>query len=135
MICRSIGVLLAATCAASAFAQPVETVILPPELPWNGQSLELALPADHEWATPAEQDAFERTPRYDETVAWLRRLVDRAPELTMVSLGRSAEGRDIWMVVASRGGAADPAALRENARPTLLAHAAKAARSSPGSSS
>ena len=123
MIGRSIAALLTAACATLVFAQPAETVILPPELPWNGKSLELALPASHEWATPAEQDAFERTPRYDETVAWLRRLVDRAPDLTMLSLGQSAEGREIWMVVASRGGAADPAALRRSGRPILLAHA------------
>jgi len=123
MICRLFGLLLAAGCVASVFAQPAESVILPPELPWEGKSLALALPAGHEWATHFEQSGLERTPRYDETVAWLRRLVDRAPELTLVSLGRSAEGREIWMVVASREGAADPAALRENARPTLLAHA------------
>ncbi len=123
MICRFFVALLTAACVTSVLAQPAENAHLPPELPWSGKSLELVLPADHEWATPAEQAGLERTPRYDETVAWLRRLVDRAPELTLVSLGQSAEGREIWMVVASRGGAADPAGLRKNGRPILLAHA------------
>ena len=120
---RAIFVLVAVTFSASAAAQPAEIAILPPELPWSGKSLELALSADHEWATLFEQSGLERTPRYDETVSWLQRLVDEAPELSMVSLGRSAEGREIWMVVASREGAADAAALRKNGRPILLAHA------------
>ena len=38
-------------------------------------------------------------------------------------IGRSAEGRDIWMVIASREGAATPEGLRRNGRPILLAHA------------
>jgi hypothetical protein len=109
--------------AALAAPAPSGTAILPPELPWDGKSRELALPADHEWATPCERSGLERTPRYDETVAWLRRLVDRSPRLSMLSLGRSAEGRDIWMVVASREGAATARALSADGRPTLLAHA------------
>ena len=123
MIRRSLAALLTVAGATSVFAQPAETMILPPELPWSGKSLELVVPADHEWATHFEQSGLERTPRYDDTVAWLQRLVKRAPELTLVSLGPSAEGRQIWMVVASREGAADPAGLRKNGRPTLLAHA------------
>lgn len=111
---------VAGTCA---LAQPAETAILPPELPWHGKSLELALPADHEWATPFERSGLERTPRYDETVAWLERLVAASPRLHMLSLGQSAEGRDVWMVVASKEGAATPEALQANGRPTLLAHA------------
>jgi hypothetical protein len=96
---------------------------LPPELPWSGESLELVVPADHEWATPFERSGLERSPRYEETVAWLRRLVKKAPELEMVSIGKSAEGRDIWMVVASREGGMDSARLANNGRPTLLVQA------------
>ena len=63
------------------------------------------------------------TEGYAETIEWLRTLVDAAPELRLLSLGRSAEQRESWMVVASKEGAADPAGLRRNGRPTLLAQA------------
>jgi murein tripeptide amidase MpaA len=94
--------------------------ILPPELPWSGRSEALVVPADHPWVTPAETSRFEQTPRYEETVAWLRRLVASAPELALLSLGRTPEGRDLWMVVASRERARTPEALRASGKPTLL---------------
>ena len=53
---------------------------LPPTVPWNGESRALVVPADHEWATPSEETGLTRTPRYDETVTWLRRLVDTPPD-------------------------------------------------------
>ena len=108
--------------ASGSAAGPVEAV-LPPLEPWRGRSLELAVAADHPWATPFEVGGMVASPSYDETVAWLERLVEAAPELEMVSLGRSPEGRDIWMVIASRQGAATPGALHEAGRPVLLAQA------------
>ena len=109
-----------ASAGPGASAEAPEPV-LPPLEPWEGGSLELAVPPDDPWATPFERDGMVRSPSYDETVAWLERLVAAAPELQMVSLGRSHEGREIWMVIASREGAATPAALREAGRPVLLA--------------
>jgi murein tripeptide amidase MpaA len=112
-----------ASATHAAERKPGTDAVLPPEVPWTGQSLSLAVPAADPWATPAEKAGLLRTPRYDETVAFLRRLVAQAPELRLVSIGRSAEGRDIWMVVASREGADTPQALAANNRPTLLAYA------------
>ena len=63
------------------------------------------------------------SPSYEETVAWLSRLVEAAPELSMVSLGKSPEGRDLWMVIASNDGAATPAALAASGKPTVFAQA------------
>jgi zinc carboxypeptidase len=113
---------LFAASTPAAEHQPGKAV-LPPEIPWSGKSRALALPASDAWATPAEKEGLLRTPRYDETVAWLRKLAAAAPELRLQSLGRSPEGRDIWMVVASREGADTPEALRANGKPTLLAYA------------
>ncbi len=79
--------------------------------------------ADDPWVTPAERTGLTATPTYAETVTWLQRLVEAAPELSMVSLGRSPEGRDIWMVVASAEGAFTPATLKASGKPTLLAQA------------
>jgi murein tripeptide amidase MpaA len=106
-----------------ADAAPASTAILPPELPWQGASQALALPADHPWATPAEISGLTRTPRYEETMAWLRRLVDASPLLAMESLGKSPEGRDIWVVIASKEQAFTPAAMRATGKPVLFAQA------------
>ncbi len=50
--------------AGAALAQPTSSPILPPELPWSGESLELALAPEHQWATTFEVSGLERTPRY-----------------------------------------------------------------------
>jgi murein tripeptide amidase MpaA len=119
-------VALALACALTAGAEPQDparTAVLPPEPPWSGHSRSLAAPADDPWATPCERSGFRRTPRYEETVEWLRRLAAAAPELQLVSLGRTPEGREIWMVAASRERAFTPEALRRSGKPTLFAHA------------
>jgi murein tripeptide amidase MpaA len=107
-----------ASASASAWSVP-----LPPTLPWSGQSRSLALPPDHQWATPAERASFARTPRYDETVAWLRKLVAASKgTLHLSSIGRSAEGRDLWIVVASGSGTFSPAEARKSGKPIVFAH-------------
>jgi murein tripeptide amidase MpaA len=124
---RTVPILLLGLAALSGpptpGASPEALEHLPPLVPWNGKSRELMLSADHSWVTPAERDGLKRTPRYDETFAWLRRLVDAAPELDMRSIGRSAEGRDIWMVVASRAEERTPRGLRATGKPIVLAQA------------
>ncbi|HEX9638512.1 MAG TPA: M14 family metallopeptidase [Acidobacteriota bacterium] len=121
-----LGFLLALGAAAIAAAgqdDPASVAVLPPEPPWSGRSRSLAVAADDPWATPCERSGFRATPSYDETFVWLRRLVDAAPELRLLSLGRSAEGRDLWMVVASKEMAFTPRALRESGKALLFAHA------------
>ena len=106
---------------ALLFATALQTPTLPPALPWNGASRTLMVPASDRWVTPSERDALRTTPRYDETVAYVRRLVAAAPQLKMVSLGKSPEGRDIWMVIASKEKAFTPEALKRGGKPTLFA--------------
>ncbi len=80
--------------------------------------------ADDPWITPAEKSDFQTTPSYDETVAWLQKLVAAAPEqLHMLSLGKSPEGRDLWMVVATQAKEFTPEALRRSGLPIVLAQA------------
>ena len=110
-------------CAVAAFSQATQQAILPPDLKWNGKSQELIVPKNDPWITPTEQSDFTRTPRYDETMQWLKKLIAAAPELKMVSLGKSPEGRDIWMVIASKERAFTPAALRATGKPIFFAHA------------
>ena len=96
---------------------------LPPPLSWDGQSRELIVSDDDPWITPSERTGLTETPRYDETMAWLARLVEASPRLHWLSLGSSAEGREIRMIVASSNGARTARELEANEKPTLLAHA------------
>lgn len=97
--------------------------VLPPLLEWHGKSEALVLPPEHPWATPFERHGLNWTPRYDETVAWVQKLVAASAELKLVTLGKSPEGRDLWMIVASREHAFTPQALKATGKPTLLAQA------------
>ena len=128
MPCKAIQIaiivasLLVPSVPARAADDPAATPILPPVSAWQGRSLELMVGNDHPWVTPSEQSRLTATPRYDETVAWLARLVEATPKLKMISIGKSAEGRDIWMVIANAAGASTPGELRASGKPTLLAH-------------
>lgn len=97
--------------------------LLPPMQKWSGKSEELMAAKDDPWITPAEISGLMATPSYDETVAWLQKLVAAAPELEMVSIGKSLQGRDFWMVIASAEQAFNADALRATGKPLLIAHA------------
>jgi len=96
--------------------------LLPPIQNWSGPSEALIVDADDPWITPAERTQLSATPDYGETISWLHRLVTAAPELEMVSIGRSLQGRDIWMVVASADRAFSAEAMKKTGKPLLLAH-------------
>jgi murein tripeptide amidase MpaA len=96
--------------------------LLPPQQDWSGPSEALVVAADDPWITPAERMQLAATPDYAETMAWLNRLVSAAPELEMVSIGRSLQGRDIWMVIASADRAFNAVAMQSTGKPLLLAH-------------
>lgn len=118
--------LLTAICAWSSPARAVEVEVddlLPPLQPWKGSSMQLIAPPDDPWITPAEQTAFKDSPNYADTMRWLKRICAASERFTRVGLGRSGEGREILMVVATAEGTSDPALLRLNGRPTLLAQA------------
>ena len=117
--------LLAAPALLTAETDPAARAILPPALPWDGASRSLALDPESgdPWITPAERSGLTATPSYAETVDWLRRLVAAAPELGTVSLGKSGEGRDLWMVIASADGTFTPRALRRAGKPVVMVQA------------
>lgn len=78
--------------------------------------------ADDPWITPSERTDLTATPNYDETIAWLHKLVETAPELEMISIGKSLEGRDFWMVIASSERAFTAESIGVSGKPLLLAH-------------
>lgn len=120
----TIGLGLAISFAAPGCVTPrASTDHLPPVIEWNGASRDIVVDESDPWITPAERSGLTATPDYDETMAWLRRLVDAAPELEMTSLGLSPDGRDIWMVIASKERAFKPESLRATGKPMLFAQA------------
>jgi hypothetical protein len=77
-------------------------------------------PVPREWLTPAEAAGFEATPDYADTMAFLRRLGERLPEMRIESFGRSAAGRPLPLVIVSRERAFTAAAARRLAKPVVL---------------
>ncbi len=51
----------------------------------------------------------------------MKRLVDASPHLALISLGKSAELRDLWLIIATKTGSFTADALRESGKPTLFA--------------
>lgn len=97
--------------------------ILPPLNEWHGKSESLIQPANNPWQTYAEKTGLMDTPNYSQTVKYIDRLVNSDPRLQKVSLGKSPQGRDIWMVIASKEGVSDHEALARLNKPTLLVQA------------
>jgi hypothetical protein len=82
---------------------------LPPVLPWNGASERLVATPGDPWITPIEASEFEATPSYAATRAWLERLVAASPLLKLEVFGRTAQGRELYAIRASKpGGAGKP---------------------------
>lgn len=73
---------------------------LPPALPWSGPSEALIVDRDHPWITPAEEMGLEDSPDYPDTIAYLRRLCAASESLDLTEFGRTAEGRDLYVVIA-----------------------------------
>ena len=77
--------------------------------------------AKPDWTTPAEAGAFRTTPRYDETMAYLRRVAAAAPrQVKIETFGKTGEGRDLVVVIVSRDGQFDPGTVRRGDRPVVL---------------
>src|SRR5881296_2482026 len=78
-------------------------------------------PPSGDWRTPAERSDYATTPRDAETIAYARRLQAAAPgRVRLEAFGRSGEGRDLFILVVSKDGVFDPAALHKAGRPIVL---------------
>ena len=106
--------------AASPAAGPAgsDRAPLPPEQVWHGASEKLVVKPGDPWITPSEKTGLTATPDYAETRAWLERLAAASPLIRIETFGRTPQGRDMIVVIASRDGSAlDPA------KPVLLVQA------------
>jgi hypothetical protein len=71
--------------------------------------------------TPAEMSCYMFTPNYADTMSYLKKLQAAAPgQVKIESFGKTGEGRELDIVIASRDGVFDPAAIHAAKRPIVL---------------
>ncbi len=97
--------------------------VLPPIQEWHGKSESLIAKSSNPWITPTEKSNFVTTPSYDETMSWLKKLADASPLLTIISIGKSPEGRDIFMIIGSTEKTVLASDLKKSTKPLLLVQA------------
>ena len=73
-----------------------------------------------DWRTKAETTGYKETPRYDETMAYCRRLAGASEFVHLETIGRSPEGRDILAVIVSTDKAFTPEAARATGKEIVL---------------
>ena len=105
------------------FFQLNSQTFLPPVIEWHGKSESLIANPNNPWITSTEKSNFETTPSYDETFDWCKKLCNSSPLLTLVSIGKSLEGRTIYMIIASSEKNITASALKNSSKPLFLAQA------------
>lgn len=93
--------------------QAQEPAPLPPLIAWKGTSEALIAKPNDAWITPAEAAKFETTPSHEATRAWLEKLKAASPLLSLEEFGTTAQGRPLYFVRASKGGAGKPVVLAQ----------------------
>jgi hypothetical protein len=73
-----------------------------------------------EWLTGAEASGYRATFSHRETVAFLERVAQATPAVRLTTFGRSAQGRDLPLVIVSPDGHFTPEAARASGRPIVL---------------
>lgn len=87
----------------------------------SGFAPKALLSQDNTWLTPTEKSGYKITPNYADTMAYLRRVAEAAPgQVKIEGFGNSGEGRELTIVIASKDGIFDPAALHAAKRPIVL---------------
>ncbi|MBI4720390.1 MAG: M14 family metallopeptidase, partial [Chitinivibrionia bacterium] len=87
---------------------------------------------EHGWQTYYEQSGCTATPRYEETIAYCRRLADASPWVAYESFGTSPQGRELPLVIADKDGRFTPEAARRAGKIVLLVQACIHAGESDG---
>jgi hypothetical protein len=88
----------------------------------NAQSQPPPVPPD--WQTHAERTDYRETPRYEETLAYCRKLVAASSsQLRLTDFGRSGEGRALPLVIAATNGTFTPEASRRAGKVVVFVQA------------
>ncbi|MCM3872323.1 MAG: M14 family metallopeptidase, partial [Pyrinomonadaceae bacterium] len=76
-----------------------------------------------EWQTHAEKTNYRETPNYAATIAYAKQLDAASSLIRYVSFGRSGEGRDLPLLIASEGETFTPEAARKAGKAVVLIQA------------
>ncbi|HEV2799214.1 MAG TPA: M14 family metallopeptidase [Pyrinomonadaceae bacterium] len=88
----------------------------------NAQSQSPPVPPD--WQTHAERTDYRETPRYEETLAYCRKLADAAPaQIRLTDFGRSGQGRPLPLLIAATGKTFTPAESRRAGKVVVFVQA------------
>jgi hypothetical protein len=85
-----------------------------------------------EYLTLFEKSGGKETPRYAQTVDYCRLLDKASDKITYTTFGKSAQGRDLPLLIADRDGLTSPEAIRSKGRIVLLVQACIHAGESDG---
>jgi len=74
--------------------------------------------------THYENNNFNKTPRFAETVEYCKLLAQNSRKVNFISAGKSPQGRDIPLIILDKDGLKDPEKIRKKGRSVILAEAA-----------
>lgn len=116
----AIGLAQSVPCAAApaAIAPAGLSATVPSSVPSDSTAL-----ADRAWLTHFELSGGTETPRYDETVAFGRRLDEASPWIVATTFGLSPQGRELPLLIADRDGCFSPEAARAGGKIVVLVQA------------
>ena len=80
-------------------------------------------PPDATWLTDFEKSGGLRTPRYEATIAYCKKLAAASPQLLFTHFGTSPQGRPLPLLVADRQGNFTPERVRESDNLVVLVQA------------
>src|SRR5438128_751951 len=84
-------------------------------------TLSLGASAQTDWATPSERSDYRTTPRYDETMRYIRRIAAAAPKQVKIEpFGETSGGYPLNVVIVSKEGVFSPDAIHQANRPVVL---------------
>ena len=76
-----------------------------------------------EWLTHAERTNYQYTPNYAATISYAQKLADASPFIAYRSFGKSGQGRDLPLLVASESDALTPSAAHQQNKAVVLIQA------------
>lgn len=79
--------------------------------------------AQDEWLTYYERSGFVATPRYDETIAFCKKLDSASAMIYYTTFGYSPQGRALPLMIADKDGNFDPASVKRSGKPVILMQA------------
>lgn len=72
------------------------------------------------WLTYFEKSNYKKTLSYEETISYFKKLEKNSSYGKLISIGKSAEGREIYVFIASKDKAFDPFKARKVNKPIIL---------------